>query len=84
MISTAFLEAPREEAVVRDLERIVGATKRWTQLVQTVSVAAHEPREGADAVVISSAVSGENPEVTAARAQHIPIVPRAEMLAEGV
>jgi len=32
--------------------------------------------------VISSAVRGDNPEVVAARAQRIPVVPRAEMLAE--
>lgn len=51
-ISMAFLEAPREEAVVKDLERIVGATKRWAHLVQTVSAAAQEPREGADAVAL--------------------------------
>ena len=37
---------------------------------------------GADAVVISSAVKDDNPEVTAARRERIPVVPRAEMLAE--
>jgi UDP-N-acetylmuramate--alanine ligase len=37
---------------------------------------------GADAVVISSAVRDENPEVMAAREHRIPVVPRAEMLAE--
>ncbi len=37
---------------------------------------------GCDAVVISSAVTDANPEVVAARDQRIPIVPRAEMLAE--
>ncbi len=37
---------------------------------------------GADAVVISSAIDSGNPEVEAARAQRIPVVPRAEMLAE--
>jgi len=37
---------------------------------------------GADAVVTSSAVKGDNPEVVAARAGRIPIVPRAAMLAE--
>jgi len=37
---------------------------------------------GADAVVISSAVGEDNPEVMAARAARIPVVPRAEMLAE--
>jgi len=37
---------------------------------------------GAEVVVISSAVSSENPEVTEARNLHIPVIPRAEMLAE--
>ena len=37
---------------------------------------------GADAVVVSSAVKDDNPEVMAARAQGIPVVPRAMMLAE--
>ncbi|HEX7029739.1 MAG TPA: UDP-N-acetylmuramate--L-alanine ligase [Gammaproteobacteria bacterium] len=38
--------------------------------------------ENADVVVISSAVSASNPEVEAAHARRIPVVPRAEMLAE--
>jgi UDP-N-acetylmuramate--alanine ligase len=37
---------------------------------------------GADAVVTSTAVRGDNPEVVAARARHVPVVPRAVMLAE--
>ena len=37
---------------------------------------------GAEAVVTSSAVRPDNPEVTAARAARIPVVPRAVMLAE--
>jgi UDP-N-acetylmuramate--alanine ligase len=37
---------------------------------------------GADVVVISSAVSMENPEVAEARRLHVPVIPRAEMLAE--
>jgi len=36
----------------------------------------------ADAVVVSTAVKADNPEVVAARAQRIPVVPRAVMLAE--
>jgi UDP-N-acetylmuramate--alanine ligase len=36
----------------------------------------------ADAVVVSSAVKDDNPEVMAARAHKIPVVPRAMMLAE--
>ena len=38
--------------------------------------------EGADAVVISTAVQSDNPEVLAAREKKIPVVPRAIMLAE--
>ena len=38
--------------------------------------------EGADCVVTSTAVRGDNPEVMAARARRIPVVPRALMLAE--
>ena len=37
---------------------------------------------GAEAVVVSSAVAADNPEVVAARAAGIPVVPRAQMLAE--
>ncbi|HNQ75836.1 MAG TPA: UDP-N-acetylmuramate--L-alanine ligase, partial [Pseudothauera hydrothermalis] len=36
----------------------------------------------ADVVVTSTAVKGDNPEVIAARARGIPVVPRAQMLAE--
>ena len=38
--------------------------------------------DGAEAVVTSTAVKGDNPEVIAARAKRIPVVPRAVMLAE--
>src|SRR5712692_5449273 len=38
--------------------------------------------EGADVVVISSAVQADNPEVTEAKRRSIPVIPRAEMLAE--
>src|SRR6058998_3109892 len=37
---------------------------------------------GAQAVVTSTAVKGDNPEVIAARERHVPVVPRAVMLAE--
>jgi UDP-N-acetylmuramate--alanine ligase len=37
---------------------------------------------GADVVVVSTAVKPDNPEVVAARARNIPVVPRAMMLAE--
>ncbi|MBX3213727.1 MAG: UDP-N-acetylmuramate--L-alanine ligase [Labilithrix sp.] len=38
--------------------------------------------EGADVVVFSSAIKPDNPEILRARALEIPIIPRAEMLAE--
>jgi len=38
--------------------------------------------DGADAVVTSTAVRADNPEVLAARGKKIPVVPRAQMLAE--
>lgn len=37
---------------------------------------------GTDCVVVSSAIRPDNPELMEARAQRIPVVPRAEMLAE--
>src|SRR6202451_4632732 len=37
---------------------------------------------GAEVVVTSSAISGKNPEVAEARRLHIPVIQRAEMLAE--
>ena len=44
----------------------------------------HEASNVGDAqvVVVSSAVSAENPEVVAAKAKLVPVIPRAEMLAE--
>jgi len=38
--------------------------------------------EGADVVVYSSAVLSDNPEIVEARERYIPVIPRAEMLAE--
>jgi len=43
---------------------------------------AAEHIEGADVLVVSTAIDDNNPEVVAAREQRIPIVRRAEMLAE--
>lgn len=43
---------------------------------------AAENVQGANAVVVSTAVKGDNPEVLQARAKQIPVVPRAQMLAE--
>lgn len=43
---------------------------------------AAEQVEGIDVVVVSSAIAKDNPEVVRARELRIPVVPRAEMLAE--
>jgi len=43
---------------------------------------AAEHMEGADVVVVSSAIDPDNPEVQAAGQSSIPVIPRAEMLAE--
>ncbi len=44
----------------------------------------HDPRhiDGADVVVFSSAVREDNPELVEARKRAVPVIPRAEMLAE--
>ncbi len=59
------------------------ATERLASLGAAVAIGhAAERVAGADAVVVSTAVQPDNPEVIAARAQRIPVVPRALMLAE--
>ena len=50
--------------------------------IQTYVGHAESNVAAADAVVTSTAVQGDNPEVVAARARRIPVVPRALMLAE--
>ncbi len=58
-------------------------TRRMASLGATVCQGhAADHVAGADCVVVSSAVRGDNPEVVAARALRIPVVPRALMLAE--
>jgi UDP-N-acetylmuramate--alanine ligase len=62
---------------------VSSTTKRLKKLGATVYVGhAEEHLAKADAVVVSTAVSNDNPEVVAARARRIPIVPRAMMLTE--
>ncbi len=63
--------------------KISAVTQRLSALGAVV-FAGHraENVEGAEVVVISSAVARDNPEVNEARARHIPVIRRAEMLAE--
>ncbi len=59
------------------------ATERLRRLGATVHVGHREQQvTGADVVVYSSAVTAANPEIAAARRQGIPVIRRAEMLAE--
>ncbi len=58
-------------------------TERLASLGAVIFVGHSSQNVGnADVVVISSAVSLDNPEVLAAKAKKIPVIPRAEMLAE--
>lgn len=59
------------------------ASRRVTNLGGKVFIG-HSAKniEAADVVVYSSAVSPENPEIVAANENYIPVIPRAEMLAE--
>ena len=65
-----------------DLVQTAVTTRLATQGAQVFLGHAAEQIQGADAVVISTAVRGDNTEVAAARARRIPVVPRAIMLAE--
>lgn len=59
------------------------ASRRLAELGATIHIG-HDARnvDGADAIVTSTAVKADNPEVIAGREHHVPIVPRAVMLAE--
>lgn len=58
-------------------------TARLEELGAQISIG-HDPRhvQSAQVVVYSSAVKSDNPELIAAKYRNIPIIPRAEMLAE--
>ncbi|WP_050880526.1 UDP-N-acetylmuramate--L-alanine ligase, partial [Bordetella pertussis] len=58
-------------------------TRRLAELGMRIAIG-HDRANvaGAGAIVTSTAVAGDNPEVLAARAARIPVVPRAVMLAE--
>ena len=59
------------------------AVRRLKQMgIRIVVGHAAENVSATDAVVVSSAVTADNPEVVRAREAHIPVVPRAMMLAE--
>ncbi|WP_328186725.1 UDP-N-acetylmuramate--L-alanine ligase [Marinobacter sp. OP 3.4] len=58
-------------------------TDRLKGLGVTIHIGHRESNsDAADVVVVSTAVGSDNPEVASARSRRVPIVPRAEMLAE--
>ncbi|OGP85899.1 MAG: UDP-N-acetylmuramate--L-alanine ligase [Deltaproteobacteria bacterium RBG_16_54_11] len=70
--------------------RITGSDAKETEITRRLSLMgctityAHKPEnvQGADVVVFSSAIKRDNPEIREAKARMIPVIPRAEMLAE--
>jgi len=59
------------------------ATKRLARLGAKISIGHKAERvEGADVVVVSTAIKKDNVEAEEARRRKIPVIPRAEMLAE--
>ncbi|GAB6097269.1 UDP-N-acetylmuramate--L-alanine ligase [Desulfatiferula olefinivorans] len=63
--------------------KLTDITRRLSSLGATIFEGHRaEQIEGANVVVTSSAVKKDNPEVVAAKKNQIPIIPRAEMLAE--
>ncbi len=77
--------------VLLDLKyRVTGSDLRRTEITKALEARGstvyqgHSPGnvQGADVVVVSSAVREDNPEVRAAREARIPVIPRAEMLSE--
>ena len=70
--------------------RVSGSDLNRTELTQKLSSLGATIYEGhdkkniadVDVVVLSSAINFENPEVISAKENNIPIIPRAEMLAE--
>lgn len=63
------------------------ATNVATERLESLGVSIYHQHDGrnvhgADVVVVSSAIKADNPEVVTARELRIPVVPRAQMLAE--
>ncbi len=63
--------------------RLSPITERLRRLGGSIKIGhAAKNLQHADVVVYSSAIKEDNPEIVAARAAHVPVIPRAEMLAE--
>jgi UDP-N-acetylmuramate--alanine ligase len=83
MSGIAELLANLGYAVSGSDEKRSGVTDRLESLGIRIWIGHDAAHVGdADVVVVSSAVRGTNPEVREAARRHIPVIPRAEMLAE--
>ena len=74
---------PRIRGIGFRFTRKEPATERLTRLGAKILIGHHESNiEGAEVVVVSKYGDLKNPEVTSALAARIPVIPRAQMLAE--
>jgi len=65
-----------------DIAENIG-TRRLAELGATIFIGHNAPNvEAVDVVVVSTAIKADNPEVVRAHELRIPVIPRAEMLAE--
>src|SRR4029450_8224448 len=70
--------------------RVTGSDQTPSEMTRHLEAVGLPPHSGhkadtpgpPDVVVVSSAIKGYNPEIEAARARQIPVIPRAEMLGE--
>jgi UDP-N-acetylmuramate--alanine ligase len=71
-------------------DRVSGSDARRSEITDRLAALGVQVMTGhaarhvgdADVVVVSSAIAQSNPEIVEARERHIPVIPRAEMLAE--
>ncbi len=83
MSGIAELLMTKGYAVTGSDQKESSITTRLRTLGATVQIGHHANNIGnAELVVVSSAIASDNPEIVAARAKGIAVIPRAEMLAE--
>jgi UDP-N-acetylmuramate--alanine ligase len=78
------------EVLLNQGYKVTGSDKSNSAVLQRLSglgietFCGHDAKNvaGADAVVVSTAISSDNSELVAAKSMRIPVIPRAEMLAE--
>jgi UDP-N-acetylmuramate--alanine ligase len=76
LLNSGYIISGSDLSTSSTTQRLEAAGARIAYSHDSINIA------GADAVVVSTAVKADNPEVVAARSRRIPVVPRAVMLAE--